>query len=86
MPAGLDHRCRLLADARRLIADANECLGGALEQHWAAGRSTYSGGTGDEIGKLFERTPDGNIFEIKREGDEFVRASKVGQRRGANQV
>lgn len=46
----------------------------------SAGHSAFSGGTGAEAGKLFEHTPDGEIFEVKREGNQFARVRKVEQR------
>jgi hypothetical protein len=60
-----------------LLKDANESARKAVEAHWAAGRSTYSGGLGPDAHKLFERSPDGEVFEIKREGIEYVRIRKV---------
>jgi hypothetical protein len=60
-----------------LLKAANESARKAVEEHWAAGRSTYSGGLGPDAHKLFEHTPDGEVFEISREGANYVRINKV---------
>jgi hypothetical protein len=62
---------------KSLLKDANESARKAVEAHWAAGRSTYSGALGPDAHKLFEHTPDGEVFEIRREGIEYVRIRKV---------
>jgi len=44
---------------------AQEQVRKEIDNHLASGRPVYFGGTGIEVGKVFERRPDGKVFEVR---------------------
>ena len=51
-----------VADLESVLTAANHHLRAALDEHHAAGRSTYFA---DADGRVFEVTPQGSIFEVQ---------------------
>jgi len=51
-----------VTDLESTLAAANRHVRAAIDEHHAAGRSTYFA---DAEGRVFEETPQGEIFEVR---------------------